>query len=114
MTNNESLVEFSKKVGVVSGAIIAAGTIVQFVGGFLWGYATKPITDSISSLTEHMAVQSVRLAEESTARRQADSLMVEQIASLAKFIAAPSGSERERRAVDEVLAAPQKLQEQAP
>lgn len=52
-------VEFVKKVGIVSGAVIAAGTIVSFV----YGFATKPIMDAIADEARSRIAADERLAD---------------------------------------------------
>lgn len=86
------LIRFAKMVGIVCGAMIAAGTVIQAVGGFLWGYATRPIITMIR--------------EESVARQRADSLLIEQVGLLGEAIRRP-GSAEGRSAAKEAAEVPE-------
>lgn len=81
------LVDFSKRIGIVAGAMISVGIVVSVV----WGLATKPIVDTI--------------AEERRARVTADSLIIQsldhvslQVANIGVALASDPGSSAQRLA----------------
>ena len=45
---NGPFIQFVRKVGIICGAAIAAGTVLLWVGGWAWGYAMRPITDRLN------------------------------------------------------------------
>ncbi len=88
MTDTDTqLVRFAKQVGIMFGAVIAAGTVIQWVGAFLWGNATRPILAIIER-------QQVALIEERQARQWGDSLLVERLARIETAVAAAAHHER--------------------
>ncbi len=101
MRDNGTL-SFWKKLGIICGAMIAAGTIVQAVGGFLWGYATQPIIAKIEMLQ-------VTQTEDRIAGQRRDSLMVEKIASIGEALSERPGSMESRRAALEATEGPAEL-----
>lgn len=96
-------VEFAKKVGVVCGAMIAAGTLIQWAGTFLWAQATAPMLDRFDAIDR-------RIQAESQARQLADSLTLDQIANISRIITSSPGSRIRAEAMKDVIDAPDVLQ----
>ena len=101
--DNGTLIHFAKKISILGGAVIVAGTIVGWLSGFLWGYATQPIMTELRSLK-------VGQIEETRARQYSDSLLVEQLANVARAVSAPRGSAVSTHAVREATQAPEEWQ----
>lgn len=113
MTESDAaFVSFMKKVGIICGAVIAAGTVLQFLGTAGWALATR----SINAKLDALAVSQVRLAEEQReeriARQYNDSLMVQQIAKVAESMYYPLGSTARERALGKAVDAPKAQQRQ--
>ena len=85
-----------KRIGIICGALLALGSVLQAITMFLLGLALKPIHDEIR--------------EERIARQFSDSLLVTQMAFLAEAVRQPSGSAARERAVTSVTLAPYKLE----
>ena len=82
-------VEFSRKVGIVAGALLAVGTLLHIAASFAWVNATRPILSA--------------LAEERRARVEGDSLILGKLiemshdrVDLMEAMNLPAGPERTR------------------
>lgn len=90
---------FFYRVGIVCGGLIAAGTVIQYTGAFLWGRATEPIVHRMDALQ-------YAEAEDRAASQRRDSLIVEQVAQISDAMRYPIGSTQRARALRQSNSAP--------
>lgn len=102
-------ISFCKRVAIICGAAITAGTIIQYLSGFAWALATRPIVNSIDSLREALHEEtSVRIQDKRDGATR-DSLIVAQIAKLGESQLYPLGSAARERAIEKVRTVPSSL-----
>ena len=96
---NGEFIRFAKRVGIVCGAAVMAGAVLQAVGGFMWRTAMRPTNEQLQALQ-------LGQTEERTSRQHNDSLLVEQIAMVADAVRFPQGSHASESAAKEAAQVP--------